>query len=97
MRILFTIGDGYFPQRAGGAQSSTRQLADQLMSLGHEVAVMCLLQGGGWIEWSSRIKRRISGKRFSKDRYAGHVTYRAWDPTDVSEVVRQFRPDVAIV
>ncbi len=58
---------------------------------------MCLLQGGGWTEWSSRIKRRISGERFSKDRYAGHVTYRAWDPTDVSQVVRQFKPDVAIV
>lgn len=97
MRILFTIGNGYFPQRAGGAQSSTRQLAEQLMSLGHEVAVMCRLEGGGWTEWSSRIKRRMSGARFSTDRHAGHVTYRAWDPTEVSEVVRQFRPDVAVV
>ena len=97
MRILFTIGDGYFPQRAGGAQSSTRQLAEQLMSLGHEVAVMCRLEGGGWTEWSSRIKRRLSGARFSTDRQLGHVTFRAWDPSQVNEVVRQFRPDVAVV
>lgn len=97
MRILFTIGNAYFPQRAGGAQSSTLQLTEHLMSLGHEVAVMCRLEGGGWTEWSSRFKRRMSGARFSKDRHAGHVTYRAWDPTEVSEVVRQFRPDVAVV
>jgi glycosyltransferase involved in cell wall biosynthesis len=97
VRILFTIGNAYFPQRAGGAQSSTLQLTEHLMSLGHEVAVMCRLEGGGWTEWSSRIKRRMSGARFSTDRHAGHVTYRAWDPTEVSEVVRQFRPDVAVV
>lgn len=97
MRILFTIGDGYLPQRAGGAQSSTLQLAKHLISLGHEVAVMSRLEGGGWTEWSSRIKRRLSGMRFSKDRHAGHVTYRAWDPTDASEVVRHFRPEVAVV
>lgn len=97
MRILFTIGDAYIPQRSGGAQSSTRQLVAQLTALGHEVAVLCRLEGGGWTEWWSRIKRRMSGARFSTDTHAGHLTYRAWDPADTSEVVRRFRPDVAVV
>ena len=30
MRILFTIGSGYLPQRSGGAQSSTKQLVEKL-------------------------------------------------------------------
>jgi glycosyltransferase involved in cell wall biosynthesis len=97
MRILFTLGNPYLPQRSGGAQSSTRQLADQLGARGHEVAVMCRLSGGGWTEVSSRFKRRIGRTRFSRDTLTGHPVFRAWDPTDATEVVRAFRPDVAVV
>lgn len=97
MRILFTIGNPYFPQRSGGAQSSTRQLVESLTAQGHAVAVMCRLSGGGWTEISSRFKRRIGRTRFSHDTIPGHSVYRAWDPTDTTEVVRKFRPDVAVV
>lgn len=97
MRILFTIGDPYLPQRSGGAQSSTRQLVEQLRAQGHAVAVMCRLSGGGWTEMSSRIKRRIGRTRFSRDALPGHTVFRAWDPTDATEVVCKFRPDVAVV
>lgn len=97
MRILFTIGNAYLPQRSGGAQSSTKQLVEELSAQGHVVAVMCRLSGGGWTEVSSRFKRRIGRTRFSRDTLPGHLVYRAWDPTDATEVVRKFRPDVAIV
>lgn len=97
MRILFTIGNPYLPQRSGGAQSSTRQLVEELSTQGHVVAVMCRLSGGGWTEISSRIKRRLGRTRFSRDTQLGHAVYRAWDPTDASEVVQKFRPDVAVV
>ena len=97
MRILFTIGTAYLPQRSGGTQSSTRQLVEELRSRGHAVAVMSRLAGGGWTELSSRIKRRIGRTRFSHDTLPGHSVYRAWDPTDTTEVVRKFRPDVAVV
>lgn len=97
MRILFTIGNAYLPQRSGGAQSSTKQLVEELSTQGHVVAVMCRLAGGGWTEVSSRIKRRIARTRFSRDTLPGHPVYRAWDPTDAAEVVRNFRPDVAVV
>jgi glycosyltransferase involved in cell wall biosynthesis len=97
MRILFTIGNAYLPQRAGGAQSSTKQLVEGLTAQGHTVAVLCRLTGGGWTEVSSRIKRRIGRSRFSRDTSQGHTVYRAWDPVDVTEVVHRFRPDVAVV
>ncbi|WP_435169060.1 glycosyltransferase family 4 protein [Falsirhodobacter sp. 1013] len=97
MRILFTIGDAYLPQRSGGAQSSTWQLVEELRAQGHAVAVMCRLSGGGWTEMSSRIKRRIGRTRFSRDALPGHTVFRAWDPTDTTEVVLKFRPDVAVV
>jgi glycosyltransferase involved in cell wall biosynthesis len=97
MRILMTLGDAYLPQRFGGAQSSTRQLVDEMEARGHEVAVMCRLVGGGRTEWRSRVARRLSGRRFSRDTGPGHPVFRAWDPTDAGEVVRSFAPDVALV
>ncbi len=97
MRILFTSGKAFLPQNSGGVQSSTMQLASSLMARGHQVGVMSKLIGGGWTELESRIKRRIGGTRFSHDSRLGLPIYRAWDPTDASEVVDRFRPDVAVV
>jgi glycosyltransferase involved in cell wall biosynthesis len=97
MRILFTSGRAFLPQTSGGVQSSTMQLCDKLVARGHEVAVMCRLIGGDWTALESRVKRRVSRKRFSCDHRLGLPVYRAWDPTDATEVVRNFRPDVAVV
>ena len=97
MRILFTMGHAYFPQRGGGAQSNTDQLAKALIAAGHTVAVACALSGGGWTEKRSRVVRRLSGATFSRDLFEGYPVYRAWDPTDLAEVVRKFAPDVGIV
>lgn len=97
MRILFTLGSGYLPQRSGGAQSSTKQLVENLTAQGHTVAVMSRLNGGGWTALSSRIKRRLGRTRFSRDALPGHTVYRAWDLTDATEVVCKFRPNVAVV
>lgn len=97
MRVLFTIGAPYLPQKSGGAQSSTNQLVRGLAARGHEAAVMCQLTSGGWIELVSRIKRRVNRTRFSRDAVSGQSVFRAWDPTDASEVVKRFCPDVAVV
>lgn len=97
MRVLFTIGDPYIPQCSGGAQYSTKQLIEELGAQGHVGAVMCRLSGGGWTEISSRFKRKLGRTHFSRDHQSGHAVYRAWDPTDATEVVRRFRPDVAVV
>jgi glycosyltransferase involved in cell wall biosynthesis len=97
MRILFTSGRAFLPQASGGVQSSTMQLCSMLAARGHEVAVMCRLIGGDWTALESRVRRRLSKSRFSCDQKLGLPVYRAWDPTDATEVVREFRPDVAIV
>ncbi len=97
MRVLFTSGNGFLPQRSGGAQSSTDQLVRGLAARGHEAAVLCRLVGGGWTELRSRIERQVMRSRFSCDRHAGYPVFRAWDPSDAGDVVRRFRPDVAVV
>lgn len=97
MRILFTVGNPYLPQRSGGAQSSTDQLAKALIAAGHEVAVACALAPGDNIALRSKITRKLSRTGFSRDTVMGYSVYRAWDPSDLSEVVRRFKPDVAVV
>lgn len=97
MRVLFTSGRAFLPQNSGGVQSSTMQLAAALKAEGHDVAVLCRLIGGDWTSFSSRIQRRLKGTRFSCDHVGGLPVFRAWDPTDTTEVVARYRPDVAVV
>lgn len=97
MRVLFTCGVGYLPQRSGGSQSSTDQLANALKRAGHEPAVLTALEHGGRLAWQSKLQRKLTGRTFSHDQVMGYPVFRAWNPTDTSEVVRRFRPDVAIV
>ncbi len=97
LRILFTLGDPYLPQRSGGAQSSTDQLAAALRAEGHDVAVLAGLEGGGWTELRSRMQRRLLRRDYAQNRMGGYRVFRTWNPVDASEVVRRFRPDVAVV
>lgn len=97
LRILFTLGDPYLPQRSGGAQSSTDQLAMALQAEGHEVAVLAGLEGGGWTELRSRVQRRLLRRDYAEDRMGGYRVFRTWNPIDASEVVQLFQPDVAVV
>lgn len=97
MRVLFTCGFGYLPQRSGGAQSSTDQLANALKKAGHEPAVLTSLEPKGRIALQSKFQRKLTGRTFSRDTSMGYPVYRAWDAKDTSEVVRRFRPDIAVV
>lgn len=97
MRILFTSGKAFLPQTSGGVQSSTMQLADSLKARGHEVGVVCRLTNGGWTHIRSGIERKLTRRRFSEDNGLGLPVFRSWDPTDCTEVVKRFRPDVAVV
>jgi len=97
MRVLFTCGLGYLPQRSGGAQSSTDQLANALKQAGHDPAVLTSLEPGGKLVWQSKLKRKLTGRKFSRDLSMGYPVFRAWHPSDTTEVVERFRPDVAIV
>ncbi|CAM3937025.1 glycosyltransferase family 4 protein [Cereibacter sphaeroides] len=97
MRVLFTLGDPYLPQRSGGAQSSTDQLVRALLAEGHSAAVLSGLEGGGWVELYSRLQRRVLRRHYAVDRARGYPVFRTWDPRDAGEVIRRFRPHVAVV
>ena len=97
MKVLFTSGRGWLPQTSGGVQSSTTQLAKHLTERGHQVAVMCRLMVGGRTAFQSKVVRTLQKTRFSRDTRIGYPVYRAWNPTDASEVVNRFQPDVAVV
>ncbi|MDW6023930.1 glycosyltransferase family 4 protein [Mesorhizobium sp. BAC0120] len=97
MRILFTTGNAYLPQIAGGAQSSTHQLATELRKHGHHPAVLCKLRGGDWTAFRARVNKRLKRKLFARDERMGYPVFRAWDPTAATEVAERFRPDVAVV
>lgn len=80
-----------------GAQSNTDQLANALKRGGHEPAVLTAFEPGGSLAWRSKLHRKLTGRTFSRDRSMGYPVFRAWNPTDTAEVVRRFRPDVAVV
>lgn len=97
MRVLLATGHGHLPEAMGGAQSSTRQLAESLTEAGHEVAILCALWGVGWTGFKSRVKKRVTRAEFACDRFKGHLVFRGWNPAQVDEVVERFHPDVAVV
>ena len=97
MRVLFATGNAYLPQLSGGVQSSTHQLALRLRDSRHRAAVLCKLRNGGWVEFYSRVQRRVTGYRFSRDSRLGYPVYRAWDPIDASEIVNRFKPHIAVI
>ncbi len=97
MRILFATNLYYPPQGLGGARVSTHQLCEALAKQGHEVAVIGRIRDRTWLWLRNRLYAKRHGRMFAPDRVLGYSVYRGWDPiSGVPEVVREFRPDVAI-
>lgn len=98
MKILFASGFTHFPQRFGGVQSNTHELALELKRLGHEPIVAAALSAGGYIGLRTRLLGKIVDGRRLHDRVMGYPTYRRWNVTDaLPELVAATRPDVAVV
>lgn len=98
LRILFTTGNAYLPQSFGGAQSTTDELFQHLVRAGHAPAVLCRLDGtAGRRMLASRMVKKLTLRGFTCDRALGYPVFRAWDICDPAEVVRRFRPDVAVI
>ncbi len=96
--IVFAGGNGYPPQAAGGVQSSTHHLARKLADTGHRPQVLAPLYGEGWFGLQARARLKLSGKGFVTDMTQGYPVHRAWFPDQVANtVVRQVRPDVAVI
>jgi glycosyltransferase involved in cell wall biosynthesis len=98
MRILIASSHPYIPQIAGGAQSSTHELALNLHSRGHEVAVLCGLLGTGWLGLRNRVIMKATGRKAVMDQDMGYPVYRSWFAWQAAEeVCAEFRPEVIML
>ncbi|WP_349370903.1 glycosyltransferase [Salinarimonas sp.] len=97
MRILFASAHPYIPQIAGGAQSSTHELAGELVARGHEVAVLAGLTKPGAVGLRARVALKLTGRGYAVDRALGYPTFRAWHPHEaVARVLAAWRPEVVV-
>jgi glycosyltransferase involved in cell wall biosynthesis len=98
-RILFATDHIHFPQGGGGGERNTHELSVVLSEQGFSPAVMAAMWvDGSWLSWRNRLRRILPPRvEFPCDTVCGYPVYRGWDMTRSDEVVRRFRPDVAVV
>ncbi|WP_156896390.1 glycosyltransferase [Aestuariibacter salexigens] len=97
MKILFFTTHSHLPQKKGGSQSSTDELAKRLSLRGHTVAVLCGLESWGKTGVINRIKQKLSGRSAPPDKYNGYVVFRTWNLNKATdEVIAEFKPDCII-
>jgi glycosyltransferase involved in cell wall biosynthesis len=99
MRILMVTGQSYRPQRVGGSESSTHELAISLLRAGHQVAVLSDLESWGPLFEANRRSSRASGHGFPADTGVGYPVFRGLLETSgfaagLKEARAAFRPDV---
>lgn len=98
LRILLATAHPHIPQIAGGAQSSTHELARELAGRGHETAVLAGLTGAGKTGLRGRIMLKLTGRKAVRDDELGYPTWRGWRPWEAAaELKSAFRPDVTLV
>lgn len=98
MRILFATAHPHLPQFSGGSQSSTHELALELVERGHSVGVLAALAGTGYIGLRNRVLMKLLDRKTIVDRFSGYEVYRKWFVwEDIPDVVACARPDVALV
>jgi glycosyltransferase involved in cell wall biosynthesis len=98
MKILFAMAHPYLPEFSGGIQSSTHELAQGLISRGHEVAVLANLIGAGLAGYRTRIARKLLRRQAIVDNRVGYPVYRTWFAWDAAaELIDLAKPDVVVV
>ncbi len=99
LRVLFASTHSYFPQRKGGAESSTHELCVELSERGHAVGVLASLEPRGVLALINRFRRKIlRAGLFPADHRMGYPVFRGWTPAEgVGEVAERFAPSVAVV
>ena len=101
MRILFAINHSYLPQRVGGVESSTHEIAKFLISRGHNIAVISNLEPAGYLHIINRLKSKIFRAAFPVDYVMGYPVFRGWAKHDsiahgLSEALKKFKPDIVL-
>ncbi|HEY4274799.1 MAG TPA: glycosyltransferase [Rhizomicrobium sp.] len=98
-RILFATDHIHFPQGGGGGERNTHELSVILSEQGFSPAVMAAMWvNGSWLSWRNRLRRILPPRvEFPCDMVCGYPVFRGWDFDRCDEVVRRFKPDVAVV
>lgn len=99
LRIVFVTVQPFIPQTAGGAQTSTHELATEIAQRGHDVAVLAGLNSVGWIGFRNRVLIKLFRMAAPSDRKLGYETFRTWFPHRVVQdpIIPRTRPDVAVL
>ncbi|MDC7676437.1 glycosyltransferase [Asticcacaulis machinosus] len=98
MNILFSFGNGHFPEFSGGVQSNTDYLVKAMQARGHKGSVLCSLFGSGTFGLTARLKMKLTRRPWATDTGLGYDVRRAWKAWDaVPALVKDDRPDVAVV
>lgn len=98
MRVLFVTTLRHTPDSFGGSQQSTNQLCEHLATRGHQVAVSAARgRRGRTADLVHRLGVRLRSRPIA-DHDHGFPVYRLVDPVkQLAAVVRQERPDVAVI
>jgi glycosyltransferase involved in cell wall biosynthesis len=95
MRILFASGHPHIPQLYGGGQANSHELIQALIADGHDVAMLCGLNGKGFLGLKDRFLMKIQRQKAIEDRDLGYAVFRAWFAWEaLEEVCENFQPDV---
>jgi glycosyltransferase involved in cell wall biosynthesis len=98
MRLLFMMAQAYFPRQAGGVQTATRALAQELSRRGHQVAVAAEMSFRGRAGLRSAALSLLTGGRYSREIFDGVTVFRARDITGKARAILDaFRPDCVIL
>lgn len=97
MKVVFASAHPYLPQIAGGSQSNTHEMAQELLARGHDTRVLAGLTPDGWIGTRGRIMMKLIRRKTVSDRSPGYPVYRSWFAWEgVAEVVRSAAPDIVV-
>jgi glycosyltransferase involved in cell wall biosynthesis len=98
MHILFTLEYPYVPQVWSGGQSSTHDLAKELLKRGMTISVAANLGRHDFVELLARIRMKALGRKFSRDYLPGYPVYRSRSILENADIIlRAAKPDVLVV
>jgi glycosyltransferase involved in cell wall biosynthesis len=95
MRILFASGHPHIPQLYGGGQANSHELIQALIADGHDVAMLCGLNGKGFLSLKDRFLMKMRGRKAIADHDLGYPVFRGWFVWEaLEEACETFKPDV---
>jgi glycosyltransferase involved in cell wall biosynthesis len=98
LRVLFVNPRPCLPQLLGGVETTTFDLVQQLLKVGHEAAVMCQIRKYDRLWLRNRLTSRLLRRRFPVDTYRGTRVYRGHEHASaLPEVLADFSPDVLVI